>query len=117
MKPVQWLAALCLVLVACSPSSTPADTTVTTPDGLIEIVLENGEPVGGAVTLEVEVGGLVEFRITSDHDDELHVHGLDHYFELPAGEPVKVSFIAEAPGVFEIEGHHRHLLVVELVVR
>lgn len=136
MKSVQSLAVLCLALVACGPTATTPETTTTdaglptttapalettttsVPESeLLEILLEDGAPIDGVVRIEVEVGDMVEFRITSDHDDELHVHGFDHYIDLPANETVEVSFVAEAPGIFEIESHRRHRLVAELVVQ
>lgn len=102
---------------AATTSTILPSTTTTSTAELLEIVLDNGQPVGGAVTLEVRVGDQVEFIVVSNQDDELHVHGFDHYFELVANQPKLVSFDAAAHGIFDIETHRRHRLVVELVVR
>jgi len=143
MKSCGRLVVSCLLLVACasnttvpettgppspdttaaptttapSSTSTPSPTTTDHEEEVLEIVLEIGVPVGGVVEIEVGVGDEVKFMVISDQDDELHVHGFDHYIELVANEPKLVSFVAEAPGVFEVESHRRQRLVAEVIVR
>jgi heme/copper-type cytochrome/quinol oxidase subunit 2 len=43
--------------------------------------------------------------VTVDVQEELHVHGVDLYEDLPPGEEVEVTFTPEAEGIFEIELH------------
>lgn len=73
--------------------------------------------VAGKVTkMTFEKGETVRFRARSAEDDELHVHGYDREYELPAGETVDVTFKATLDGVFEIELHHTGEQVGELRV-
>ncbi len=41
------------------------------------IVIQNGEPVGGMLEIDVNEGEQVRFRVRSDVGDEVHVHGYD----------------------------------------
>ncbi len=64
-----------------------------------------GDVVGGVETIEVTSGEEVTMTVTSDVQEELHVHGVDLYEDLPPGEEVEVTFTPEAEGIFEIELH------------
>ena len=56
-------------------------------------------------TLTFAEGETARFRVRSDTDEEIHVHGYDRYVDVPAGETVNVSFEADITGIFEIELH------------
>lgn len=73
------------------------------------------EPPVGRV--EVGKGSTIRLTVTSDVPDELHVHGYDRRLTLPAGQPATLEFRADLTGMFEIETHGNHLLLVQLVVR
>ena len=71
----------------------------------VALEFAGGEVVGGVETLEVTSGEEVTMTVTSDVQEELHVHGVDLYEDLPPGEEVEVTFTPEAEGIFEIELH------------
>jgi hypothetical protein len=71
---------------------------------------------GSEKALTFEEGETVRFRVTSDEDEEIHVHGYDITKEVPAGETVNVSFKATITGIFEIEFHHSGALLAQLKV-
>ncbi len=71
-------------------------------------------PVG---RVEVGKGSTIRLSVTSDVPDELHVHGYDRRLTLAAGTPATLEFRADVTGMFEIETHSNHLLLVQLVVR
>src|SRR5215210_2393218 len=56
---------------------------------------------GSVKKLDVEQGDTVRFRVRSDRDDEVHVHGYDRMVDVSAGETVSVSFKATITGIFE----------------
>jgi hypothetical protein len=58
---------------------------------------------GGKV--EVATGDHVHISVTSDHADEIHVHGYDIEKEVSAGGTVTIDFTADIPGQFEVEAH------------
>jgi hypothetical protein len=74
--------------------------------GAPTIKLHGGKPVGGVEELEVTSGDPVRFKVTSDIDGEVHVHGYDYEKPIKAGGSVSFDFPAKLQGGFEIEMHH-----------
>ena len=70
----------------------------------------------GIELVEVSLGETVDVIITSDSAGEVHVHGYDLFFELEPGAPLDLSFVADIPGVFEVELEGSHLLLFEIEV-
>lgn len=94
-----------------------SDPTTTTFDGTrVEVEVSDGEVAGGVRRVEVDTGERVLLVVTSDVADEVHVHGVDITREVEAGGTVEVDFVADIPGVFEIELEQQGLPLVELVV-
>ncbi len=71
-----------------------------------EIEIRDGEIVGGAEEIEVERGERVEFEVTSDAPDEIHVHGYELTKQVGPGDPARFSFPADLEGIYEVEAHH-----------
>jgi hypothetical protein len=89
----------------------------TRQDRTISVSISGGRvdpPVG---RVEVGRGSAIRLIVTSDVPDELHVHGYDRRATLEAGRPATVEFRADLTGLFEVETHASHLLLVQLVVR
>ena len=63
------------------------------------------------------LGSQVRLQVTSDVDDELHVHGFDIEEPLEAGRTTMVEFTADQQGVFEVETHETELELLQLAVR
>jgi hypothetical protein len=80
------------------------------------IVVVGGKPRGGVQRLSFKSGERVQFRVTSDVADEVHVHGYDISKDLPSSGSVRFSFPARLEGVFEIELEARHQQIAELRV-
>lgn len=78
--------------------------------------MENGKVVGGPLDVQVELGSEVEIVVFSDSADEVHVHGYDLFFNVTTEEPLRITFDADIPGIFEIEMEGARLLIVELEV-
>ncbi|HEY8584314.1 MAG TPA: hypothetical protein VIL49_15260 [Capillimicrobium sp.] len=78
---------------------------------------EGGQPVGGVEELSYALGDEVDFRVRSDVDEELHVHGYEIVEPLPAGKAVRVRFPADIDGRFEIELHGAGSQIAELEVQ
>lgn len=108
------------VAPAPTPSTTPADTVsasaspaVTT----IEIQLKDGKVSPNGDRVDLNQGDQFVLDITSDRDDEVHVHGFDKDIEVSAGQHVRVPMTADRTGRFEVESHHPELLIVVLQIR
>jgi hypothetical protein len=80
------------------------------------VVVVDGKPRGGVKRLSYESGDRIQFTVTSDVADEVHVHGYDIAKDVPAGGTVRFSFPARIEGVFEIELEGRKQQIAELRV-
>lgn len=96
-------------------STTAAATTTTVPDDpyTFDIVIEGTEVTGGG-RITVPLGETVTLRFTSDVADEVHIHGYDIFVDLEPGGTVEETFVADIPGVVEIETHHGGLVLANL---
>ena len=84
---------------------------------LVELTYEGGEVSGDTGRVEVPIGSTVVLRVTSDVQEEIHVHGVDEYVDLPAGKTTEASFVADVPGVFELELHGAGTLLTRMQVQ
>jgi hypothetical protein len=84
---------------------------------VIKATVADGKVKARSDEFEVPLGERVEIAVTSDQDNEIHVHGYDVFKMVPAGETVRVSFTADIPGVFEVELEGGHLTLFELRVQ
>lgn len=85
-------------------------------DSTIEVVVTGGSAGGDTGRQEVAVGDTVLVRVTSDEADEVHVHGYDRFAAVAPGETAEIQFVADIPGVWEIELEGSGLLLAELAV-
>ncbi|MDH5423293.1 MAG: hypothetical protein OEY55_15940, partial [Acidimicrobiia bacterium] len=103
------------------PSTSVTTTTVSvTTTTLDDTVVIGVSVVGGELVserrAEVKLGDKVKLVVESDTADEIHVHGYDLIADLVPGEITELTFVAEIPGIFEVEFETSHMQVLELVV-
>lgn len=100
-----------------APAPTSKSSTTTTVDDtvVIGVLVEAGQLVSER-RAEVKLGDNVRLVVESDAADELHLHGYDLIAEVVAGEITELTFVAEIPGIFEVEFETSRLQVLELVV-
>lgn len=84
---------------------------------VVKIVIANGKvtPQGGRV--DVKVGQPVTLVVSSDQDDEIHVHSdPEHGLDVEAGDKNKeLTFTLDTPGQVAVESHHLDVTIVQLV--
>lgn len=119
---------------AAPPStSAPAPTTPTAPETTppaptppasedpsrveLAITLADGKAEPNGERLDVALGTTVVITVTSDREDEVHVHGFDLEILVKPGKTVTKEFVADQTGSFEIESHEPEFLLVQLQVR
>ena len=101
-----------------SPSSGASSSGSTAPRGRTITVTVTGSRVTPAPgTVDLRVGETITLVVTSDHADQLHVHGFDIERQLPAGRPVSVELTGQSPGVYEVETHEPALTLLTVAVR
>lgn len=98
-------------------SQTAPPPTPTFSGVLISARVEGGKAQVVERRVRISLGQIVRLEITSDASDELHVHGYEKKAEVVAGELLVYEFLADIPGVFEIEMERARLSLVEIEVR
>jgi hypothetical protein len=105
-----------LTLTACGSDGSEADSS----DGsgvTVDISVKDGTVTPTAGRVDVRVGQKVTLHLTSDTDEEIHVHTVpDREYELGAGDDIRRSFTVRSPGVVAVEAHHLDVTAVRLVV-
>jgi hypothetical protein len=96
-------------------TTTVATTTTTTVVGLIDVGVVEGE-VSIEGPIAVALGDEVTIRVTADVADEVHVHTYDLVTDLEPGIPSEITFVAEIPGIHEVELESTGLLLLKLEV-
>jgi hypothetical protein len=86
------------------------------PPPIANVRVKNGKPVGGIQDLEFSKGDTVQFAVTSDVSDEIHVHGYDLMKDVSPGHPVRFKFPGKIDGEFEVELEGRKEQIASLKV-
>jgi len=102
-----------------SPESpTPDEQPSPRRDALVvEATISGGAVQTDSERVEVELGKTVRLVVLSDANDELHVHGYELKRPITAGKELTLEFVADIPGVFEVELEEAGLPLFELRVR
>ena len=86
--------------------TTPTATAPSAPPPAAdEIVVKAGKPEGGVQRVAVKKGDTLRLLVSSDGNDEIHLHGYDITRKAAPGKPARFRFKADVEGVFEIESH------------
>jgi hypothetical protein len=91
-------------------------TTVTSVPDATVIHLVGGKPTGGKQKIVVNKGDVVRLNVTSDDQEQIHVHGFDIEKEVSPGSPAQFKFTADIEGRFEVESHTTDTQIAEITV-
>jgi heme/copper-type cytochrome/quinol oxidase subunit 2 len=104
-----------------SPTSSAGETsgepTPTQKTVQITVSVQDGKVTPKPRRVAIPLGDQIRLQVTSDVDDELHVHGFDVEEPLEAGRTTTVELTADQQGVFEVETHETELELLQLEVR
>ncbi|MGZ8770929.1 MAG: hypothetical protein ACXWXJ_08010 [Aeromicrobium sp.] len=127
MKEVATVLACTLILAACGLSSGPtpneAKETAAKPSQeaaakVVDISIKDGDVTPRGKRVEVKVGQPVTLRVTSDGEDEIHVHSdPENEYGISPGPARDFTFRIDTPGQVAVESHHLEVTIVQLVVR
>lgn len=100
-----------------STTAAPSVTTSTAPDDLsvVEVMVREGRAVSDG-RVEVPLGSRILLRFDSDTGLLVHIHGYDQEFSVEADATATHELVADLPGIFEVEDHVSHRLLIELKV-
>ena len=87
------------------------------PDaGVTKIEVKGTEPVGGVKKIEAKPGEQVRIEVSTDSDQEIHLHGYDIAKDAAPGKSAKYDFKAKLEGVFEMELEGPHVPIASISV-
>jgi hypothetical protein len=98
-----------------STSSTGGAASGTTKR--IAITVKDGKVTPATHREKLSTGTKVRLQVTSDHDDEIHVHGYNLMKDIDAGKPGTIAFVANQSGIFEVELEDEGLQLIQLQVQ
>lgn len=103
-----------------SPSTSGRGATGNTPIPVartISITVTGNKVSPAPTTVELGVGESLTLTVTSDHVDQLHLHGFEIEKDLVAGQPLSVTVTGAQPGVYDVETHHPELRLLKIAVK
>jgi len=99
------------------PTTTTTASTTTLPDDVtvVEVVVREGR-VASKDRVDVLLGNRISLVFDSDARLLVHIHGYDEEFAVEAGALTTYEIVGDLPGIFEVEDHVSHRLLLELKV-
>jgi hypothetical protein len=116
------VAAAVMILAGCGDDAASSSTTTTsgsintTGAVTIEVGYAGGSITGGG-RRSAALGQTVVIKVTSDIADEVHLHGYDKKADAAPGTVATITFVADKPGIFEVELEKKGLKLFELEVK
>lgn len=85
---------------------------------VVDVTIEGGKVTPTNEQLQAAVGEPIVLRVTSDAEDELHVHSTpEHSFDVGIGPAQSFQFTVTVPGRVDIELHELHATIATIQVR
>jgi plastocyanin len=99
-------------------SSSQSPTTQAATAVSIPIRFRDGQLIAPAALVKVSVGQPIDLVVTTDSDQEIHVHSTpEHEYHVKAGARNQTfEFTIDTPGTIEVESHTLDALIVKLQV-
>ncbi|HEV2951132.1 MAG TPA: hypothetical protein VGZ51_03420 [Actinomycetota bacterium] len=104
-------------IVTPSASESASPTQSPEPERtILEVTFRDGA-VLGTTRFTVTQGERVRILVRADVTDEVHLHSYDLSADVAPGDPARIDFVANVPGVFEceLEGARELLFQLEIV--
>lgn len=104
-----------------APSGTPPAVASGVPGDTVQqslnFVVAHGKVSADTGRVSVKLGSTLRITVLSDAADTIHVHLYDLTQALSAGEPGYLEFVADKPGVVEVELEHQKIPLTHLQVQ
>lgn len=84
-------------------TTTTSDVTPTSDDGTVVEISVDEDQVEGGGQINIDQGTNVRIVVVSDVADEAHLHGYDLTADVGPGAEGVIEFVADIPGIFELE--------------
>lgn len=81
----------------------------------IRVTVRDGE-VDGPARPKIPLGETIVLIVRADVRDHVHVHTYDLVADVAPADPARIRFVADVPGVFEVELEDAGRLLLELEI-
>ncbi len=85
-------------------------------DQVIEVSIAGGEITIDSDRIDVALDSTVMIMVSADVTDEIHLHGYDVLADVTPDAPGQIVFVADVPGVFEVELEQAGTFLFEVAV-
>ena len=99
-----------------TPASTAAPTSTVAGSEIAIDVTVTDDGVDAEERYQAPLGAEVTITVTSTFADEVHIHGYNLFTTLEPDVPGRITFVADVPGIFEVELENAVVSLFELVV-
>lgn len=99
-----------------SASAAPVPTVTPDDAQVVSLTVAGDEVTGDTGRVEIALGTTVRLTVTSDAADQMHVHGFDLTQAVTPGQAMQLEFVADQPGIFEVELHDSRTVLTRLQV-
>jgi hypothetical protein len=82
----------------------------------ISITVAGGKATGDTGRVKVALGTRLRITVTADVADEIHVHVYDLHQLVTVNQPASVEFVADKPGVIDVELEKSKLTLTHLQI-
>lgn len=93
-----------------------SETLLVQAGSLIHWQVSDSQRVAGPAKFAVRVGDTITLDISSDHADELHIHGDDLKLAVLANKSARITWRPQHSGRFDMELHHSDLTLAQVDV-
>ncbi|MCW2607889.1 MAG: uncharacterized protein JWO60_2582, partial [Frankiales bacterium] len=83
----------------------------------VDLTVVGGKVTGDTGRVRIGLGDRVRLTVTADVADEVHLHGYDLHADTAAGQAASLEFVADRPGIFEVELEESRLALTRLQVQ
>ena len=114
MRLLTAMAAL-LLLTACASQPAATAQVPASRSKTFSVTIRGADLHPSSHVEKVSVGDMINVRVLSDRDDELHVHPTMVAERITAGTVTTVRFRADAGATYYVEAHNSRTLLLEIV--
>jgi hypothetical protein len=99
------------------PTAVASAVASDTAQQTISFTVARKKVTGDTGRVKVKLGTRLRITVLSDVAEEIHVHVYDLMQEISAGSPGSIEFVADKPGIIEVELEREHLPLTHLAVQ
>ena len=99
-----------------SPKSVASGIASDSAQKTISLTVAGGKVTGDTGRIAIPLGTRVRITVTSDVADEIHVHLYDLTQQVSVGQAASVEFVADKPGVVQVELEKAKLPLTRLAI-